>query len=1020
MSGAGLSLEWLVGAKAREGTTDLVLPSHAGAPFRSPELTGPYGEDLPRAYPPGAVARSPWRVPALLFEPSDAAQLLGELHAPRRPYLATESVTADELDIPYGASLRWLTNAHDLAWRLVGQGQILPTLVTGDDGGHYARWRPAPDAVRRQEIADLAATTPPVCLAEPTGRRPARHAAELTADLLEALVDCEARAVLRDRPALLGGGRPAGTAAERWLKALASEDGRIGPSGPSGPSDAADAPEPSDAADPFNAADAAEMRALQASLAAWHMSDTPEDERLRLGFRLAEPLGEGPDHDDRWSLEPLVRAADEPSLLVTAAELWSRGPALAALQRKVDEPQKLFLALLERACEIRPELRRLLPSPRPSAIILDRAETLTFLTETAPVLSAAGYEVYLPAWWQRPAGVGLALTTRAARPDVVKGQSLIGKKSIVNFEWRVAIGELALDERELADLVAAKKPLIRLRGRWVRVDPARLAAAADFVAREGRGTMPARSVVRTALDPDARAGGLPVTQVLADGRLGDLLTGGKELDAVALPDWFGTTLRPYQERGVAWLSLLSQLGLGAVLADDMGLGKGVQVLGLVAAEHRPEDGPTLVICPLSLVDNWRREIERFTPTLRVHVHHGVDRFSGDALREAATTADIVITTYAVVRLDAEAMRRISWRRIVADEAQHIKNRNSSQARAVRALPAAQRIALTGTPVENRLSELHSILDFANPGLFGSSARFKEHYSLPIEQTGSQRAAATLRRHTRPLILRRLKTDPAIIQDLPQKRETTLACGLTAEQATLYRGVVADMLDAARRSDGTERRGIVLASLSKLKQICNHPAQFLKEGFGDGFARRSGKVARLEELLEATLTKGDKTLCFTQFAEFGFLLKAHLSERFGSEVLFLHGGLARRARERMVARFQDPDGPRIFVLSLKAGGTGLNLTAANQVVHLDRWWNPAVEEQATDRAFRIGQRRDVQVCKLVCAGTVEERIETMIETKRALAETAVGTGEDWLADLSLDALHELVALPADAGRDRVTA
>ncbi|MCP2342159.1 DEAD/DEAH box helicase [Actinomadura rupiterrae] len=988
-----------------------MLPSHAGAPFRSPELTGPYGKDLPTAHPRGAVARSQWRVPALLFEPSDAAQLLGELHAPRRPYLATGSVTDDELDIPYGASLRWLTNVHDLAWRLVGQGQILPTLVTADDVGHYARWRPAPDAVRRQEIADLAATTPPICLAEPTGGRPGRHAAELTAGLLEVLVDCEARAILQDRPALLGGGRPAGTAAERWLKALASKDGRIAPR------DATDSPDASDAAEP---SDAAEMRALQAGLAAWHMSDTPEDERLRLGFRLAEPLGEGPDHDDRWSLEPLVQAADEPSLLVTASELWSRGPALAALQRKVDEPQELFLALLERACEIRPELRRLLRAPRPGAVTLNRAETLTFLNETAPVLTAAGFEVYLPAWWQRPARVGLALTTRSARPDVVQGPSLIDKKSIVNFEWQVAIGELALDEQELADLVAAKKPLIRLRGRWVRVDPARLAAAADFVAREATGTMPARRVVRTALDPEASAGGLPVTQVLADGRLGDLLNGGQELDEVVLPEWFGTTLRPYQERGVAWLSLLSQLGLGAVLADDMGLGKGVQVLGLVAAEHRQQNGPTLVICPLSLVDNWRREIERFTPALRVYVHHGVDRRSGDALRQAVTSSDIVITTYAVVRLDVEALRRIDWLRIVADEAQHIKNRNSEQARAVRALPAEQRIALTGTPVENRLSELHSILDFANPGLFGSSARFKEHYSLPIEQTGSQRAAAALRRHTRPLILRRLKTDPAIIQDLPNKRETTLTCGLTAEQATLYRGVVADMLDAARRRDGIERRGIVLASLSKLKQICNHPAQFLKEGTGAGFARRSGKVARLEEFLEATLAKGDKTLCFTQFAEFGTLLKAHLTERLGEEVLFLHGGLARRAREQMVARFQDPDGPRVFVLSLKAGGTGLNLTAANQVVHLDRWWNPAVEEQATDRAFRIGQRRDVQVSKLVCAGTVEERIETMIETKRALAETAVGTGEDWLADLSLDALHELVALPADAGREQVTA
>jgi SNF2 family DNA or RNA helicase len=415
---------------------------------------------------------------------------------------------------------------------------------------------------------------------------------------------------------------------------------------------------------------------------------------------------------------------------------------------------------------------------------------------------------------------------------------------------------------------------------------------------------------------------------------------------------------------------------------------------------------------MSLVGNWQREAARFTPDLAVHVHHGADRLGGADLAAALAAADLVITTYQTLARDRALLSEVRWARLVCDEAQAIKNHLSLQAKAVRALPAASRIALTGTPVENQLSDLWSLMEFANPGTLGSAKSFRETYAVPIERHGSEEAAQQLRRVTQPFVLRRLKTDKSIISDLPEKQEMKVWCNLTQEQASLYAATVTDML--SRIEDASEdiaRRGLVLATMAKLKQVCNHPAHLL--GDGSRLPGRSGKLARLEELCEEIAAEGDKALCFTQYAEFGRMLQPYLSARIGCPVLFLHGGTSKKQRDAMVARFQEADEPMLFLLSLKAGGTGLNLTAANHVIHVDRWWNPAVEDQATDRAFRIGQRRDVQVRKFVCVGTLEERIDAMIEQKKALAEQIVGTGENWLTELSTAALREVLALSPDA-------
>jgi SNF2 family DNA or RNA helicase len=512
----------------------------------------------------------------------------------------------------------------------------------------------------------------------------------------------------------------------------------------------------------------------------------------------------------------------------------------------------------------------------------------------------------------------------------------------------------------------------------------------------------------------------------ADGWLGDLISGqaDRRLEPMTTPAGFHGELRPYQERGLSWLSFLGGLGLGGVLADDMGLGKTIQLLSLIAAQRStgdgaPGGGPTLLVCPMSLVGNWQREAARFTPDLRVHVHHGADRLEGEALATALSDADLVLTTYGVATRDQAALAEVSWSRVVCDEAQNIKNHATKQARAVRALPAAARIALTGTPVENRLHELWSIMEFANPGLLGPAEKFRKRYAVPIERRDPQDpqgpvddAIQALRRITQPFVLRRLKTDKTIISDLPDKQEMKVFCNLTAEQASLYRATVDDMLSRIEDADSDiGRRGLVLATMAKLKQVCNHPAHLL--GDGSRLPGRSGKLARLEEICDEIVAEGDKALCFTQYAEFGRMLQPHLAARLGCPVLFLHGGTAKKQRDAMVAQFGELDEPALFLLSLKAGGTGLNLTAASHVIHVDRWWNPAVEDQATDRAFRIGQRRNVQVRKFVCVGTLEERIDAMIEDKKALAEQIVGTGESWLTEFSTEDLRSVLALTSDA-------
>ncbi|MBV9442098.1 MAG: DEAD/DEAH box helicase, partial [Acidobacteriaceae bacterium] len=536
-------------------------------------------------------------------------------------------------------------------------------------------------------------------------------------------------------------------------------------------------------------------------------------------------------------------------------------------------------------------------------------------------------------------------------------------------------------------------------------------AALDFW-KKGTGQITAREAVRIALGAATLPGSVEFAGVSAEGWIGDLihrLEGHTPFEETPVPEGLHAKLRPYQVRGYSWLAFVREWGLGACLADDMGLGKTIQTLALIQRDRRAgARRPVLLVCPTSVVGNWQKETARFTPELSVMVHHGVTRSRGDEFVKQASAHAMVVSSYSLLHRDFEHLKHVPWAGIVLDEAQNIKNPETKQAAAARSLNADYRIALTGTPVENNVGDLWSMMEFLNPGLLGNRAEFKRNFFMPIQSGRDPEAAVRLKKLTGPFVLRRLKTDKSIIDDLPEKQEMKVLCTLTKEQASLYAAVVKDSMDAIKSAEGIKRKGVVLATITRLKQVCNHPAQLLRDN--SPLESRSGKLNRLSEMVEEAMSVGDRVLIFSQFAEMGSMLQQHLQETFGRETLFLHGGVPKKQRDQMVERFQEEkDGPPLFILSLKAGGTGLNLTRANHVFHFDRWWNPAVENQATDRAFRLGQTKHVQVHKFVCAGTFEEKIDQMIEQKKEIAANVVGTGEGWLTELSTSQLKDLFAL-----------
>jgi superfamily II DNA or RNA helicase len=796
-------------------------------------------------------------------------------------------------------------------------------------------------------------------------------------------------------------------AARDFLREILPAERRRGGPGPESAAVAAFAGPPTHEVDPD----------VLARLRDWSLpllEPLPEGD-LRLGMRLVPPeLDQSP---PTFWLRYHLESTDDPTLQITADEIWSAPePALRRLGRLFPHPQETLLTRLGQAAPLSAPLRRSLDERHPLGAKLSLEEAHQFLTREAPLLAEAGVSVLLPANGKLTR-VKVRLHGTGHEDVGTSAVTRFGLQTLVDFDWRVALGDTLLTPVEFEELAAQKIPLVEVRGEWVLLDRESLARTLRIFDRRPGGRTTLGDFLRIAGGLEAESGSYPIDAVTGEGWLAELLdpeAARREIAAFQPPKTLTGTLRPYQSRGVGWLRFLTARGLGACLADDMGLGKTIQFLAtLLAAREAGEPiRPSLLICPTSVAENWLKEAARFAPDLKVVIHHGPERASGEAFADLLQNVDFVVTTYALSHRDRALLQEVTWEYAALDEAQNVKNPSAAQSRAVRALKARRRAALTGTPVENRLSELKAIFDFLNPGLLGSDDSFRKNFSLPIERRRDPEAAERLRRITAPFLLRRAKTDPGVVPDLPEKIETTEVVGLTREQATLYRATTRSLLEGIGRASHKSRRAKVLTLLLRLKQICNHPALFL--GDGSRLESRSGKLNRLLEMLDETLAEKSPSLLFTQFAEMGHLLVTSLKEHFGAEVLFLHGGVPRKSRTEMVRRFQeDDDPPPFFVLSLRAGGSGLNLTRASHVFHVDRWWNPAVEDQATDRAFRIGQTHNVQVHKFVCKGTLEERIDGMIDEKKDLARSIIGVGETWITELSDAQLAELVALSKDA-------
>ncbi|MGW7104594.1 DEAD/DEAH box helicase [Streptomyces xanthophaeus] len=873
-----------------------------------------------------------------------------------------------------GSTVFWGAAAL-LALRFAARGLLLPGL---SPTGHDA-WRIGPlDASDLTEVRELAAAMPPAAHCVPLGPEAAPRL-PAPEPLLRAFLDAVADTLPRSPAAPAAAGAPA----------YAARPPRLHP----------------------------ELRDWAAEVAAGH------DAGVRISLRIELDGPPGADPAFRAVLQ--LHSPADAGRVADAVDVWAGSGAAADAfgpRARMDA-----LRALRRAARLWPPLAPLLGAAVPDSVELADEEVTALLGEAAATLAADGVQVHWPREFARTlvpravvrttasAATSSATSSAAASSSAGLPSGLLSPGALLSFGWRHALGDQDdLTRAELDRLAEASRPLVRLRDRWVLIDPAEVRRARARQARE----VPAVDALAAVLTGSAEIDGKRI-EVEATGpmeRLRALLTAGPEEDdgrgAPPAPPALRADLRAYQLRGMRWLARMTSLGLGACLADDMGLGKTVTLIALHL--HRAQDpataGPTLVVCPASLLGNWQQEIEKFAPGTPVRRFHGAGRSLADL------TDGFVLTTYGTMRLDAPVLAATGWGMVVADEAQHVKNPHSSTAKALRTIPSAARVALTGTPVENNLSELWAVLDWTTPGLLGRLGTFRTRYAEPVESGRDPQAAARLAALVRPFLLRRKKSDPGIAPELPPKTETDHTVTLSREQAALYEAVVRETLAAISEADGMERRGLVVRLLTSLKQVCNHPAQFLKDPAArdTGAGPRSGKLELLDELLDTILAEGGSVLVFTQYVAMARILEKHLAAR-GIPAQLLHGGTPVPRREELVERFQSGQVP-VFLLSLKAAGTGLNLTRAGHVVHYDRWWNPAVEEQATDRAYRIGQTQPVQVHRLIAEGTVEDRIARLLERKRALADAVLAGGEGALTELTDAELAELVALRPTTGSE----
>ncbi|MDX8363759.1 DEAD/DEAH box helicase [Cytobacillus sp. IB215665] len=729
----------------------------------------------------------------------------------------------------------------------------------------------------------------------------------------------------------------------------------------------------------------------------WKLDTTP----FTVGLRLDEP-----EHDDGiWQLETFLRSKDNKDELVILNE------------DQLPTEWKPNIDRIEREQTLWGKLIPWLQTERGLLEKLTEQHAWEFLTEASETLLSAGVEILLPSWWQALKDTNLSMKAKVKSTSSNGRKSFVGLTQLIDFDWRFSTNGIDLSEDEFLTLVDQKRRLVNIRGKWVKLDPEFIRRVQSVLEKANEEGLHFRDILEQELLRDELTDGqsaddrpFAMIQIELNRHLKSMLkqlNEIKEIPSATIPATFCGELRPYQQQGVDWLLFLRKFGFGACLADDMGLGKTIQMIAylLKVKEEENNHRPSLLICPTSVLGNWQKELEKFAPSLRIHLHYGSHRAKGDKFEPTVHNADVVITSYGLSHLDFEDLSSVQWGTVCIDEAQNIKNADTKQSKAIRQLVGEHHIALTGTPMENRLSELWSIFDFSNPGYLGSLGKFQKDYVNPIEKDQSEQRINKLQKLIRPFLLRRTKTDKDVALNLPDKQEQKEYCPLTVEQASLYEQLVQDTLTKIEQETGIKRKGLILTMLSKLKQLCNHPALYLKEEQPLDVLNRSTKLGKLRELIDNIRESDESCLIFTQYIGMGNMIKKLLEDELGEEILFLNGSLAKTKRDQMIARFQNKE-VNIMILSLKAGGTGLNLTAANHVIHFDRWWNPAVENQATDRAHRIGQKRFVHVHKFISTGTLEEKIDQMLEQKQALNDQIIQT-EAWITELSTEELQNLL-------------
>jgi superfamily II DNA or RNA helicase len=931
----------LLASQGQESTIRLRLPVVAGRPLPSSTLARAMGRTT-LSSAADDVAEAPilpgietLEVPSLAIAAEAASQIIIELAdmLADRAELSTAGAEQTESALLPGASLLYFAQAARLARYVLVQQRFVPSVLqasTGEIRGAWQAWLSDDATASRLTTLVQACPGSARCVADPF-----KHdAGALTQDFIHAMVDAQCRVALvrehfvdsiEDRD-------PVKDLHVAWLGGLLTQSNLL------------------------TAGSAARQEIIK-RVRGWIgvLEERGASSVWRLLLRLNEPDVTGlapsasPDPTDpAWSVTFHLQAVENPAIILDAGDVWMiTGDSATIMGRRVDRPHELLLGELGRASRLYRRLEEALEESEPTSLKLSTRQAYEFLREVRTVLTEQGFGVQAPAWWDSPsARVGAKLrlesdsenpfdVTRAGLTNAAKTQ--LGLSSLVGYQWEIAVGDTTLSLHEFEQLAAKRTPLVRVNGRWVEIRPEDVQAAVKFIREHPGGKVKLADALRLAYSVDVQESGIPVVGMEATGWLNAFLnsdSSSKQLQMIPTPKTFQGTLRPYQSRGVSWMAFQEQLGFGICLADDMGLGKTVQLLALLAWEREvsapppapgqePVEGqpvvpsndhgvpPTLLLVPMSVVGNWIHETRRFCPHLRVLVHHGTERLQNQAFTDKVTVSDLIITTYALANRDRDTIAATKWGRIVLDEAQYIKNPLAKQSQAVRSFDAIQRVALTGTPVENRLTELWSIMDFLNPGYLGSSNGFRSKFAVPIERYHDKTRGEQLRGLIRPFVLRRLKTDPTVVADLPEKVETKEFSHLTSEQAALYENCVKRMLTEVDEAEGMQRRGLVLATLIKLKQICNHPLQALK-GVDDLSSvivdpTRSGKCIRMLEMLDEVIAEGDQALVFTQFREMGKLLESMIAHRFGKDVLFIHGGTTQPQRQAIIERFQKADG-----------------------------------------------------------------------------------------------------------------